>query len=207
MKDEKKTGLMDKIKDMLERTDGLDDYFDDEELEELDYSEQSKEEFSNTSRASESSAKILCDVENSKLHIGGNGAVTVVSCYPEELAEVYEALVKIFDDNGIINLDFSDVFSCNTDGEKVKMYKGFATGENCCEVAAQMIARNAINADSIILYIEVSKDVIFSEVETICSRVIEKCSGDPTVLWGVNFNENKTKTAKVTVLVFGERAL
>ena len=203
MSDEIKTGLMDKIKKILAENERSDDdlYYDDID-EEL--SDEQEEAELNPTKAQESCIPILCDVNNSKLHIGSEGVVTVISCEPNDLADIYEAIASMLNYDGFVNIDFSDVNLSNANGGVVKIYKAFATGDDCCAVAAQMIARSSINADSVILLIEASNDVTFMEVDTISSTVSSICHPDARIVWGVNLKEEKTKTVKISVLAFDE---
>lgn len=196
MSDEIKTGLMDKIKKILAENERSDD--------DLYYDEPDEGEKFGMDSEESNRVVIMCDVENSKLHIGSEGVVTVISCEPNDLADIYEAIASMLNYDGFVNIDFSDVNLSNANGGVVKIYKAFATGDDCCAVAAQMIARSSINADSVILLIEASNDVTFMEVDTISSTVSSICNPDARIVWGVNLKEEKTKTVKIFVLAFDE---
>ncbi len=150
----------------------------------------------------ETEEMIVIHKQESKITLSTAGRTVTFYCEPEELRDCSRLVSDLFLEGSFIHADLSSVCDLAAAKQKVRLTKGFATGENRAEKAARKAFEHIGEAFSVLMLLKMPPNAALAEAEAATTTAVAFIHPEASVLWGVDLCEEIGEGFAVEALVF-----
>ena len=154
----------------------------------------------------------LVIIPNERLKYVTDQKITFMNAFAyadETLKQAISSIYELIISEGIINLDFADVYSIMKDSGYAHMGVGRAAGRDKASVAATMAIQSPLletsirGAKGVLINIVGSPEIELSEIETAADYVRENADPEAQIIFGAAIDPSLNDEMRVTIIATG----
>ncbi|HBR31616.1 MAG: cell division protein FtsZ [Eubacteriales bacterium] len=157
----------------------------------------------------------LIVIPNERLKLLTDKRITFLNAFQEAddvLRKGVQSICELITVEGVINLDFADVFAVMENAGLAHMGVGNAKGKDKAEQAAKMamssplLETNISGARGIVVNVTASPDIGLDEIDNAINMITDEAQPDATIIFGAAFDPELEDEMKITLIATGFEA-